>query len=239
MGTFVFPEWDQLTSWFPNCERRDLWNNVNLPVLFVAHEDHSPYIFRFDDDGSAMALSLQEAMAAVDAFACRELAHAPVPALDEIFSGQVFSDGSVADIIHKAGGFNFLADLHRQKRLFSIRDDDLPTSSSISPTVNKAFADCLSDLMELADIYENVNPIAYALIQALAHLLPHFLYARGPRTSDILECVKHFRAGRWQRLWNDRTKNASKLRAKRARRVSQPRPRSDGAKDTYAQKCAK
>ena len=72
----------------------------------------------------------------------------------------------------------------------------------------------------------------------MAHLLPHFLYAPGPRTSDIVECVKHFRAGRWQRLWNEGLKNAGKLRDKRARLTSRPQKRSDRAKDTYAQKCA-
>ena len=107
--------------------RRFFGGKTPLQSFKRGHQSLLPALLPNPYDGSAIALSLQEAMAAVDAFACRELAHAPVPVLDEIFSGQVFSDGSVADIIHKAGGFNFLADLHRQKRLFSIRDDDLPT----------------------------------------------------------------------------------------------------------------
>ena len=97
----------------------------------------------------------------------------------------------------------------------------------------------LTDLMELAEAYANFDSTAYALIQAMTHLLPHFLYARGSRTSDIQACVKLFHAGKWEYLWNERLKSARKLREKREGRASHNRKRSDSQKDSYSQECAK
>ena len=85
----------------------------------------------------------------------------------------------------------------------------------------------LTDLMELAEAYANFDSKAYALIQAMTHLLPHFLYARGSRTSDIQACVKLFHAGKWEYLWNERLKSARKLREKREGRASHNWKRSD------------
>ena len=82
----------------------------------------------------------------------------------------------------------------------------------------RAAAPVPADEIFAGHVFPTSNPTAYALIQGMAHLLPHFLYARDPWPADIVERVKHFRAGRWQRLWNERLKNAGKLRDKRARR---------------------
>ena len=97
----------------------------------------------------------------------------------------------------------------------------------------------LTDVMELAEAYATFDPTAYALIQAMTHLLPHFLYARGPRPSDIQACVKLFHAGKWEYLWNERLKSARKLREKREGRASHNRKPSDSRKNSYSQKCAK
>ena len=49
----------------------------------------------------------------------KALGSPPVPPLDDIFSGHVFAQNSFGDILTRRGGFNFIADLHRQMLEFN------------------------------------------------------------------------------------------------------------------------
>ena len=238
-GTILFPTWEDLTTWWSDCWRRELWTDDNLPVTFVSWGKSSPYIFRFDDDGSADVLSYDEAIDVIRRRGRVDREPTPPPFLHPIFAGPIFRSGSFGETVQNSGGLTFIAGLNDNGRLFDIRDYPLQTSASVPPTVVEGIKESLTDLMELAEAYANFDSTAYALVQAMTHLLPHFLYARGSRTSDIQACVKLFHAGKWECLWNERLKSARKLRDKREGRASHNRKRSDSQKDSYSQKCAK
>ena len=240
-GIILFPTWEELTTWWSDCWRRELWNDDNLPVTFVSWRKSSPYIFRFDDDGSADVLSYDQAIAVIRRRGRVDREPTPPPVLHPIFAGPIFRSGSFGETVQNSGALTFIAGLNDNDNgsLFDIRDYPLQTSASVPPTVVEGIKESLTDLMELAEAYANFDSTAYALIQAMTHLLPHFLYARGSRTSDIQACVKLFHAGKWEYLWNERLKSARKLRDKREGRASHNRKRSDSQKDSYSQKCAK
>ena len=89
-GIILFPTWEELTTWWSDCWRRELWNDRNLPVTFVSWRKSSPYIFRFDDDGSADVLSYDQAIAVIRRRGRVNREPTPPPFLHPIFAGPIF-----------------------------------------------------------------------------------------------------------------------------------------------------
>ena len=76
-------------------------------------------------------------------------------------------------------------------------------------------------------------------MRIVGEILLHLLCAQGLRQTDMLDSIKKFRSGKWEKLWGKVIKTSNKLKCKRAANPAQPRARTDSQKDSYAQKCAK
>jgi hypothetical protein len=76
-------------------------------------------------------------------------------------------------------------------------------------------------------------------MRIVGEILLHLLCAQGLRETDMLDSIKKFRNGKWEKLWGKVIKASNKLKCKRAANPAQPRARTASQKDSYAQKCAK
>ena len=115
------------------------------------------------------------------------------------------------------GGFDFLAVLARENRLFELRDNRMPTSV---PAPNTR------------------TSLIKANKQVLALLPLQLLHAYGLRHQDVEEACSLLSQGKWKQLWEKALARAAAQRAKTEENPAVERQRTSKEKDVYARKCA-
>ena len=63
-------------------------------------------------------------------------------------------------------------------------------------------------------------------MRIVGEILLHLLCAQGLRETDMLDSIKKFRNGKWEKLWGKVIKASNKLKCKRAANPAQPRART-------------
>jgi hypothetical protein len=90
---------------------------------------------------------------------------------------------SFADTVLKAGGFNFLAHLYQEHRLFELRDNRLPTS--VPPCATTCLiVNTVKMVLSLCLLFPEGSNERETLCQ-FVHFLPQLLHAQGLRHRDV------------------------------------------------------
>ena len=161
-------------------------------------------------------------------------AHGPANAL---FSDLNPDPNTYADTVLKAGGFEFLAQLYQDQRLFELRDHRLPTSARAVRATTCLCVNTTKLVLSLCPLFPEGSKEREILRQFI-HFLPQLLHAHGVRHSDIESSSHMLAQGKWRPVWKLALAQAARLEAKRAAKPLTARPRSSEEKAGYAVKCA-
>jgi hypothetical protein len=108
-------------------------------------------------------------------------AHGPANALFSDFNPD---PNTYADTVLKAGGFEFLAQLYQDQRLFELRDHRLPTSARAVRATTCLCVNTTKLVLSLCPLFPEGSKEREILRQFI-HFLPQLLHAHGVRQSDI------------------------------------------------------
>jgi hypothetical protein len=136
----------------------------------------------------------------------------------------------------KAGGFEFLALLLKENRLFELRDNRLPTSVPARATTC-LFVNTSKLVLSLCPLFPEGSNERETLPQ-FVHFLPQLLHAQGLRPQDIESSSQLIAQGKWRHVWQLALAQAARLRAKCEQNPETARQRSLDEKAKYDLKCA-
>ncbi len=161
-------------------------------------------------------------------------AHGPAKALFLDFNP---APNTYADTVLEAGGFEFLAQLYQDERLFELRDHRLPTSARAVRATTCLCVNTTKLVLSLCPLFPEGSKEREILRQFI-HFLPQLLHAHGIRHSDIESSSHMLAQGKWRPVWKLALAQAARLEAKRAAKPLTARLRSSEEKAGYAVKCA-
>jgi len=137
----------------------------------------------------------------------------------------------------QSGALAFMQNLMRNFALFELRDHPPPSAAEFSFDVKTGSKECMQDILQLCEKLKT-DSVEQLCIRVMGEMLLHLLCAQGLRNTDMLDSIKLFRNGKWEKLWKAVIKASKKVKKKKADKPVQPRPRTN-KQDKYAQKCVK
>jgi hypothetical protein len=139
---------------------------------------------------------------------------------------------SFADTVLKAGGFDFLAHLYQENRLFELRDNRLPTS--VPPRATTCLiVNTVKMVLSLCPLFPEGSHERETLRQ-FVHFLPQLLHAQGLRHQDVESSSTMIAQGKWRQVWKLALDQAARLQGKREQNPTTARTRSSDETSKYA-----
>jgi hypothetical protein len=117
-----------------------------------------------------------------------------------LFAGFNPVPNTYADTVPKAGGFEFLALLLNENRLFELRDNRLPTSVPVRATTC-LFVNTAKLVLSLCPLFPEGGSYERETLRQFVHFLPQLLHAQGLRPQDIESSSQLIGQGKWRHVW--------------------------------------
>jgi hypothetical protein len=137
----------------------------------------------------------------------------PAPNTNVLFSDFNPAPNTYADTLLKAGGFEFLAQLYQDQRLFELRDHRLPTSARAVRATTCLCVNTTKLVLSLCPLFPEGSKEREILRQFI-HFLPQLLQAHDVRHSDIESSSHMLAQGKWRPVWKLALAQASRLEAR-------------------------